>query len=100
MTDDPRSSLRRRIRHALARWISPTASTAVQRPHSDTVRRLSSALDTMDETERAVFERIRFSDQDYRQIAAELGLSVRQVERHFASALLHIWRMLDREDAR
>jgi RNA polymerase sigma-70 factor (ECF subfamily) len=100
MTDDPKTSLPRRVRRAFARWIRPTTPMTAQWADPGTVHRLKRALDSMHEMERAVFERVRFGDQDYSQIAAELGLSVREVERHFAAALLHIWRVLDREDGR
>ncbi|MBW8743531.1 MAG: hypothetical protein JF628_04170 [Sphingomonas sp.] len=61
---------------------------------------MRAALETMDEMQRAVFERARFDGLDYQQIGAQLGLTIREVERHLASALLHIWRHTDGEAGR
>ena len=44
----------------------------------------------MDALPRAVFERARFRNLDYVQIAGELGITVTDVEQHFAAAMLHI----------
>lgn len=61
----------------------------------EVLRRIRHALGTMPERSYAVFVRKRYRDMDYREIAAELGLSVRQVERAFAAALAHIDRCVD-----
>ena len=61
-------------------------------PLHEILRRIERALDTMEELPLEVFERHRYRDLDYHQIAAELGITVRQVERHFAAAMLHIMR--------
>lgn len=45
----------------------------------------------------AVFERHRYRDLDYHKIAAELGITVRQVERHYAAAMLHIMRCTEED---
>lgn len=66
-------------------------------PLHEVLRRIAQALDTMDELPRAVFERHRYRDLDYHQIAAELGITVRQVERHFAAAMLHIMRCTEED---
>lgn len=65
---------------------------------SELVRRMRAALDAMDPVTRTVFERVRLDGQDYAQIAKELGLTIREVERRFADALLQIWRYLDRAE--
>ena len=57
--------------------------------------RIAHALDTMDELPRAVFERARFDDLDYRQIATELGITVAETEQHLAAALRHIMMSID-----
>ncbi len=61
-------------------------------PLNEVLRRIEHALNTMDELPLAVFERARYRDLDYHQIAAELGITVKEVERHFAAAMLHIMR--------
>lgn len=54
------------------------------------LRRLRLRLDSMPEAERQVFERARFRDLDYLQIAAELDITVAEVERLMASAMRHL----------
>ena len=61
-------------------------------PHAELLRRIRYALDTMDELPRAVFNLHRYRDLDYRWIAVELGISVAEVERHMADAMLHLLR--------
>ena len=56
----------------------------------DDLRKLRRALDTMPEPERQVFARARFEQLDHVAIAAALGLSIREVERRLASAMLHL----------
>ena len=58
--------------------------------HRHALRRIEQALATMDELPRAVFERARFQNLDYAQIADELGITINEVEQHFAAAMLHI----------
>jgi len=65
---------------------------------SELIRRMREALDAMDPTTRSVFERVRLDDRDYASIAHELGISMSDVEHHFADALLQIWRHLDLAD--
>lgn len=65
---------------------------------SELIRRMREALDAMDPVTRTVFERVRLDGQDYAQIAKELGLTIREVERRFADTLLQIWRYLDRAE--
>lgn len=65
---------------------------------SELIRRMRAALDAMDPVTRAVFERVRLDDRSYVEIADELGLTIDEVERGFAEALLQIWRHLDRGD--
>ena len=58
--------------------------------HRRALRRMEHALATMDELPRAVFERARFQNLDHVHIADELGITVTEVEQHFAAAMLHI----------
>lgn len=52
--------------------------------------RLRRRLQTMPEPERAVFDRARYRDLDYFQIAAELDISVDEVQRLLSSAMRHL----------
>ncbi|WP_176484669.1 sigma factor-like helix-turn-helix DNA-binding protein [Sphingomonas spermidinifaciens] len=54
------------------------------------LRRLRNALDAMPDPERQVFDRARYRDLDYFQIAAELGITVAEVERRLGSAMAHL----------
>lgn len=52
--------------------------------------RLRQRLDTMPQAEREVFERARFRNLDYLQIAAELDVTIAEVERLMAGAMRHL----------
>lgn len=54
------------------------------------LRRLRNALDAMPDPERQVFDRARYRDLDYFQIAAELDITVGEVERLLGSAMVHL----------
>ena len=54
------------------------------------LRRLRRAIDAMPDPEWQVFGRARYRDLDYFQIAAELGITVAEVERLLASAMVHL----------
>lgn len=58
------------------------------------LRRLRRRLESMPEPERSVFIRARFRDLDYLQIAAELDITIAEVERLMSSAMRHLlgWR--------
>lgn len=58
------------------------------------IRRLRHALETMPDDDRRVFERARFEDQDYAEIARALGLDILEVEQRMAAAMLHMARAL------
>lgn len=47
-------------------------------------------LETMPQRARQVFECARFRDMDYPAIAAELGITVAEVEELMARAMLHL----------
>ncbi|QNA84463.1 hypothetical protein G4G27_11025 [Sphingomonas sp. So64.6b] len=64
-------------------------------PLAEVLRRIRFALDTMDALPRAVFDLHRYRDLDYQRIAVELNISVAEVERHLAAAMLHILRCTD-----
>lgn len=52
--------------------------------------RLRRALDAMPDPERQVFDRARYRDMDYFQIAAELDITVAEVERLLGSAMVRL----------
>lgn len=54
---------------------------------------LRRAFATMPESDRAVFDRARFDGLNYEQIAAELDISLEEVERRLVAAMLHLIRM-------
>lgn len=54
------------------------------------LRRLRRALDTMPDPERQVFDRARYHDLNYFQIAAELDITVAEAERRLGSAMVHL----------
>ncbi|MDH4743819.1 hypothetical protein OMP43_07300 [Sphingomonas sp. CBMAI 2297] len=64
-------------------------------PLAEALRRIQRALDTMDALPRAVFDLHRYRDLDYHRIAVELDISVAEVERQLAAAMLHILRCTD-----
>ncbi|MGH6616682.1 sigma factor-like helix-turn-helix DNA-binding protein [Sphingomonas sp.] len=63
---------------------------------AEIIARLERALRRMPRLQREIFLAIRFDDTAYPEIAERTGLSVRQVERHFAKSLMHIVDALDR----
>lgn len=62
---------------------------------AERLRRIRRALETMPRRHYEVFVRLTPRTKTYPQIAAELGISVRRVERRFAAALVHISRYVD-----
>ncbi|MCW3838168.1 sigma factor-like helix-turn-helix DNA-binding protein [Sphingomonas canadensis] len=56
------------------------------------LRRLRRNLETMPEPERQVFDRARYRDLDYIQIADELDITILEVEQLMASAMRHLVR--------
>lgn len=61
------------------------------------MRQYREALDALAPRTRQVFLLHRVHEKSYKDIAAELGISVRTVEWHIGQALLHITRALDHE---
>jgi len=56
------------------------------------------AVAAMESTMREVFLMHRLDSLGYPEIAERLGISVAQVERHIAGAMLHISRALDADE--
>lgn len=60
----------------------------VQPPPRRVVRAMRRALDALPDPGRAIFIRVRFDDQDYARITLDLGMSMPEVERGVARAIL------------
>ena len=58
------------------------------------LRRLEAALLHMPRIQREIFLAIRLDEMSYDEIAARTGLTVRQVERHFARSLYKLSRQM------
>ncbi len=54
------------------------------------LRELRRALDAMPDPERQVFNRARYRDMDYFEIADDLGITVAEVEARLAAAITHL----------
>ena len=57
-------------------------------------RRVNRALRRMSHQQRKVYLAVRIDDADYRDIAARLGITPKQVEREFAAAIRQVGRVL------
>ena len=65
------------------------------------IRRLGRAMATMDTVLREVFLAHRLDGLSYAEIASRTGLTVPEVERHIADAILHLdWELaaIEREE--
>lgn len=62
---------------------------------AESLARLERAVRRLPRLQREVFLAIRLEDLSYPEIAERTGLSVRQVERHFADSLVAIANALD-----
>ncbi len=62
---------------------------------AEIVERLEAGLQRMPKLRREIFFAIRLDDASYAEIAERTGLSVQQVERHFAESMLAIRDALD-----
>lgn len=58
------------------------------------IERVNRALRRMSHRQREVYLAVRCDDADYRDIAARLGITPRQVEREFAAAIRQVRRAL------
>lgn len=54
------------------------------------LRRLKRAIEAMPEPEWQVFQRARYRDLDFFQIAAELDITLAEVEQRLANAMFHL----------
>lgn len=60
--------------------------------------RAERAVDRMEEVDRTVFLAIRVEELSYPEIAARFGISIADVEWHFAGSLRVLTRTLDEKD--
>lgn len=68
---------------------------ALNREDRTRLARLEAAVSAMEETTREVFLMHRLESLGYPDIGERLGLSVAEVERHIAAAMLHLVRAMD-----
>jgi RNA polymerase sigma factor (sigma-70 family) len=62
---------------------------------AEIVERLEAGLQRMPKLRRKIFLAIRLDDLSYVEIAAHTGLSVEQVERHFARGMVTLLEAVD-----
>ncbi len=97
MTGD-REDLKARARRALARS-TECAKDAWQGPvHPEQLATMERAMLSLPRTTREVFLAHRLDGSSYAEIARATGLTVRQVERHMAKALLRLSRFMDGDE--
>ncbi len=64
-------------------------------PDPEVIERLEAGLQRMPKLRREILLAIRLDDVSYAEIAERTGLSVEQVERHFAQSMLALRDALD-----
>lgn len=69
-------------------------------PDPATMKRLERAVSKLPRLQREIFLAARLDNMDYGEIAERTGLSVREVERQIARALLSIVRRMDKQPRR
>jgi RNA polymerase sigma factor (sigma-70 family) len=70
------------------------------KPDPATLKRLERAVRKLPRLQREIFLAARLDDMDYVEIAERTGLSVRDVDRQIAKALLSIVRRMDKQPRR
>ncbi|MCW3848852.1 RNA polymerase subunit sigma [Sphingomonas sp. LB-2] len=69
-------------------------------PDPETRKRMERAVRKLPRLQREIFLAARFDDMSYVEIAERTGLTVREVEREIARALVSIARRMDRQPRR
>ncbi len=69
-------------------------------PDPETIKRMERAVRKLPRLQREIFLAARLDDMSYVEIAKRTGLSVREVEREIARALVSIARRMDRQPRR
>jgi RNA polymerase sigma factor (sigma-70 family) len=78
----------------------PVATARERRVDAEMLRRLEMAVASLPRRQRYIFLAIRIDDLSYDEIAAQSGLTVRQVEQQFARALYKVFRQMEGEPLR
>ena len=97
MTANP-EDLKARARRAFERSTARSIGEFHGPVHPDQIARMERAMLALPRTTREIFLAHRLDDLSYVEIAGITGLSQRQVERHMAQAILHLWRFLDGDE--
>lgn len=69
-------------------------------PDPETIKRMERAVRKLPRLRREIFLAVRLDDMSYVEIAERTGLTVREVEREIARALVSISRSMDRQPRR
>lgn len=94
MTNEPDPGLRKRARRALERSLAPIEPLPNEESNPELLARIEAALRTLPRRRRAIFLAVCRDDASYAVLAEQTGLSIRQVEREVAAALVQIDRAL------
>jgi RNA polymerase sigma-70 factor (ECF subfamily) len=94
MTDHPNPDMRERARRALERSLWSDAPPAHEPPDPELLARIETALLTLPRRRREIFLAVRLDGARYAELAEQTGLSIKQVEREVARALMQIDRAL------
>ena len=94
MTDPDDRSLPKLAGEAPDRSLRPSSAETETAADPETVRRLEAAMRSMSPTTRKIFMAYRLDGYGYGHIASVTQLSVRDVERHIATAVLAVHRHL------
>lgn len=99
MTDERDPKLRERARRALERSLAPVAPPPDAASDPELLARLEPALLTLPRRRRATFLAVRLDGASYAELAAQTGLSIKQIEREVARAIAQIDRCLEEREA-
>ena len=94
MTNEPDPGLRKRARRALERSLAPAAPPPSEPSDPELLARIEAALLTLPRRPREIFLAVRLDGTSYAELAAQTGLSTKQIEREIAGALMQIDRAL------
>ena len=97
MTGDP-EDLKTRARRAFERSTNSDHGQWQGPVHPEQLATMERAMLALRRTTREVFLAHRLDEESYTEIARATGLTVRQVERHMAKALLQLSRFMDGDE--
>lgn len=87
MPHEPDPGLRERARRALERSLGPVAPRPDEPSDPELLARLEAALLSLPRRRRQIFLAVRLDGASYTKLAAQTGLSAKQVEREIARAI-------------